>query len=183
MRKMTFWKHVLLAAVVLGTSTAAIALDRDTPFGSIDGGDISLSDWDGQPVLVVNTASMCAFSDQYADLQALYDSYRDQGLVVLAVPSDDFNQELDDNAAVKDFCELTYGIDMPMTVITKVKGRDAHPFFQSLRAEADFTPRWNFNKVLLDRDGNLVDTFGSRVRPLSQSMITQIEALLSVPAG
>lgn len=163
--------------VLLGT--AALALDRDTPFESIDGGTLSLAQWSGQPVLVVNTASMCVFSDQYKDLQALYDRYRDEGLVVLAVPSDDFNQELDNNAEVKEFCELVYGIDMPMTVITSVKGRDAHPFYQSLRDQEGFTPRWNFNKVLLDANGNFVRTFGSRTRPLSRNMISQIEAVLA----
>src|SRR6056297_280025 len=90
----------------------AAALDRAAPFGNIDGGELKLSDWAGQPILVVNTASRCGFTNQYADLQTLYDRYRDRGLVVLAVPSDDFNQELDSNAEVKEFCELQYGIDM-----------------------------------------------------------------------
>jgi glutathione peroxidase len=112
-------------------------------------------------------------------LQALYDRYRDRGLVVLAVPSDDFNQELASNAEVKEFCELIYGIDMPMTVITGVKGRNAHPFYQSLRQEVGFTPRWNFNKVLLDRQGQVVDTFASRVSPLSDQITRQIDSLLS----
>lgn len=163
-------------AILVGQSV--LALDRDTPFASIDGGTLALSHWDGQPVLVVNTASLCAFSGQYADLQALYDRYRNRGLVVLAVPSDDFNQELDDNAAVKDFCELTYGIDMPMTQISRVKGRDAHPFYQSLEDEIGFTPRWNFNKVLIDADGVVVGTFGSQTRPLSRNLISKIEPLL-----
>ena len=93
----------------------AAALDLDTPFQSMSGGTISIAQWHGQPVLVVNTASMCAFSGQYRDLQDLYDRYRDQGLIVLAIPSDDFKQELATNAEVKNFCELQYGIDMPMT--------------------------------------------------------------------
>ncbi len=169
----------LLTGLFLVLGSPSIALDRDTPFDSIDGGTLSLSQWEGQPVLVVNTASMCVFTEQYRDLQTLYDRYRDQGLVVLAVPSDDFNQELASDAEVKDFCELVYGIDMPMTVITGVKGRDAHPFYQSLRQDAGFTPRWNFNKVLLDREGQLVETFASRVSPLSEQITRQVEALLS----
>ncbi|MGJ8623403.1 MAG: glutathione peroxidase [Yoonia sp.] len=165
-------------------ATAATALDRDAPFASIDGGTLNIAQWTGQPVLVVNTASMCAFTDQYRDLQTLYDTYRDAGLVVLAVPSDDFNQELDGNAEVKEFCELVYGIDMPMTEITRVKGRDAHPFYQSLRVEAGFTPRWNFAKVLLDAQGQVAATFGSQVNPLSPKITDRIEALLgSAQAG
>ncbi|NNE87114.1 MAG: glutathione peroxidase [Silicimonas sp.] len=160
------------------TAHQASAVERDAPFGSIDGGTVSLSEWDGQPVLVVNTASQCAFTKQYRALQDLYDQYRDQGLVVLAVPSDDFRQELATNAEVKEFCELQYGIDMPMTVITSVKGDGAHPFFRSVREETGFVPSWNFNKVLIGPDGSVVETFGSTVRPLSQKMTREIEALL-----
>jgi glutathione peroxidase len=129
-------------------------------------------------VLVVNTVSMCAFSGQYRDLQDLYDRYRDQGLIVLAVPSDDFKQELATNAEVKNFCELQYGIDMPMTEITSVKGADAHPFYQSLREDVGFTPRWNFNKVLIDRNGDVVETYGSQVAPMSSAITHQIDALI-----
>ncbi|MGJ8589656.1 MAG: glutathione peroxidase [Yoonia sp.] len=160
-------------------SSQTTALDTQTPFDSIDGGTLTLAQWEGQPVLVVNTASMCVFTEQYRELQALYDRYRDQGLIVLAVPSDDFNQELASDAEVKEFCELIYGIDMPMTVITGVKGRNAHPFYQSLRQEAGFTPRWNFNKVLLDHEGQLVETFASRVSPLSDQITQKIDSLLS----
>ena len=173
----------ILAGLLTLIASHAMALDRDTPFASIDGGTLTLSQWQGQPVLVVNTASLCAFTGQYRDLQTLYDRYRDAGLVVLAVPSDDFNQELASDAEVKDFCELVYGLDMPMTVITSVKGREAHPFYQSLREDSGFTPRWNFNKVLLDGDGNLVATFPSQVSPLSDQVTTRIESILSDLSG
>lgn len=164
-------------ALVLGTQVHAV--DLDAPFASIDGGPLVLSQWEGRPILVVNTASQCAFTRQYRGLQDLYDTYRDQGLVVVAVPSDDFNQELDSNAAVKDFCELQYGIDMPMTTITPVTGRNAHPFYASLREEVDFEPRWNFNKVLIGPDGSVAGTFGSTVRPTAQKLTREIEALLN----
>jgi glutathione peroxidase len=173
----------IIVAFLVVTGSASMALDRDTPFESIYGGTLTLSQWEGQPVLVVNTASLCAFTDQYRDLQALYDRYRDAGLVVLAVPSDDFNQELASNAEVKEFCELIYGLDMPMTIITSVKGRDAHPFYQSLRKETGFTPRWNFNKVLLDGEGNVVDTFPSQTSPLSDEITTQIDRVLADLSG
>lgn len=180
--KLSKYPPVRLTCIIAGLlalfGSHAFAIDRDTPFESIYGGTMTLSEWEGQPVLVVNTASLCAFTEQYRDLQALYDRYRDAGLVVLAVPSDDFNQELANNAEVKDFCELIYGLDMPMTVITSVKGRDAHPFYQSLREDTGFTPRWNFNKVLLDDQGNLVDTFPSHIGPLSDVITVQIDRIL-----
>lgn len=169
----------LVAAIALVIAAPAQALDLTTPFASIDGGEITLADWSGQPVLVVNTASMCGFTDQYRGLQDLYDTYRDRGLVVLAVPSDDFNQELASNEAVKEFCEIEYGIDLPMTEITRVKGRDAHPFYASLRDETGFAPRWNFNKVLIGPDGSVEGTYGSTVRPESRTIVSHIEALLN----
>jgi glutathione peroxidase len=148
-------------------------------FDSIDGGTLSLDDWKGQPVLVVNTASRCGYVNQFDDLQALYDRYRAQGLVVLAVPSNDFRQELATNEAVAEFCEMNFGIDMPMTTITNVKGNAAHPFYQWLADTAGFTPGWNFNKVLLAPDGSVAGTFGAPVKPLSTQITARIEAFLS----
>ncbi|RBI82966.1 glutathione peroxidase [Rhodosalinus halophilus] len=158
---------------------AGLAAAGDWVFDSIDGGKIRLSDYAGQPVLVVNTASLCAFTPQYEGLQALYDRYRDRGFVVLAVPSQDFRQELDSAAEVKEFCELTYGLDLPMTTITRVRGAQAHPFYAWLRASAGFVPAWNFNKVLLDGEGRVVATFGSAARPLSRAITARIEGLLA----
>lgn len=154
------------------------ALELRTPFGSIDGGTLALEDWKGQPVLVVNTASRCGFTKQYDGLQKLYDRYRDAGLVVLAVPSNDFRQELSTDEEVKSFCEVQFGLDIPMTSITHVKGTKAHPFYASLKAEAGFEPKWNFNKVLIGPDGALVATYDSRTRPLSGKITRDIEALL-----
>jgi glutathione peroxidase len=170
--------RILIALLAWFAALPALALDLDAPFSNIDGGTLKLSDWKGQPVLVVNTASHCGFTKQYAGLQALYDTYRDRGLVVLAVPSDDFNQELSSDEAVKEFCELQYGIDMPMTGITHVRGTQAHPFFRSVEKEAGFTPGWNFNKILVGPDGKVAGTWGSPVRPMSRQITGQIEALL-----
>ncbi|MEM9699792.1 MAG: glutathione peroxidase [Pseudomonadota bacterium] len=147
-------------------------------FPNIDGGSHVLSEWSGQPVLVVNTASRCGFTPQYSALQDVYDRYKDRGLVVLAVPSDDFNQELDTASEVKEFCEITFGLDLPMTDITSVKGADAHPFYQSVKAETGFTPRWNFNKVLIAPDGSVAGTWGASTRPTSRQITRAIEALL-----
>ncbi|MEM8731145.1 MAG: glutathione peroxidase [Pseudomonadota bacterium] len=148
-------------------------------FPSIDGGTVSLEDYRGGPVLVVNTASECGFTPQYEGMQALYDTYRDRGLVVLAVPSDDFNQELGSAEEVKEFCELTYGLTFPMTDITPVTGRKAHAFYRSVRRETGFSPRWNFNKILLDGTGEVVATWRSNTKPQSRDITRRIEALLN----
>ena len=149
-----------------------------TIFKSIDGGIIDTNDWRGKPYLIVNTASKCGFTRQYAPLQKLYDRFHDQGLQMIAVPSDDFNQELDTDQEVKTFCELTYGIDMPMSITTSVKGIQAHPFFKAIKKETGFVPSWNFNKVLIDRDGNLAATWGSTTNPMSTKIISAIKASL-----
>ncbi|MEI4262950.1 glutathione peroxidase [Roseovarius sp. D0-M9] len=167
---------ILTIALMLGTQ--AHAVDLRAPFASIDGGTLTLEQWRGQPVLVVNTASRCAFTRQYRGLQDLYDRYRARGLVVLAVPSDDFRQELSSNEEVKEFCELQYGIDMPMTEITPVTGAQAHPFYTTLRSETGFEPRWNFNKVLIGPDGSVVATYGSGIAPLSGEITGAVEDLL-----
>ncbi|MEO9574731.1 MAG: glutathione peroxidase [Lentilitoribacter sp.] len=155
---------VLLAMCFSGIASADLP---DVSFASIDGGQLHMSDWNGRPVMVVNTASQCAFTGQYEELQALYDTYRDEGLVVLAVPSDDFQQELDTAAEVKEFCDMAFGLDMPMTDITSVKGAQAHPLYRSVKSETGFVPRWNFNKVLFGADGDVIATWGSRTSPMS----------------
>lgn len=147
-------------------------------FPSLDGGKIDLDAWQGRPVLVVNTASLCGFTYQYDGLQALYERYSDAGLVVLGVPSDDFSQELANGDQVKEFCAVNFNLTIPLTEITSVKGAKAHPFYKSVKAETGFVPRWNFNKVLLDGDGNVVATFGSNTKPLSRQITSQIEKLL-----
>lgn len=169
----------LLATLLTLLATPLWAVTLDAPFENIDGGTLSLDQWAGHPILVVNTASQCGFTGQYAGLQKLYETYRDRGLVVVAVPSDDFNQELDSNAAVKKFCEVQYGLDMPMTGITPVTGDSAHPFYRSLRAEQGFAPRWNFNKVLISPKGDVVATFGATAKPMSSKLTREIEALLN----
>jgi len=149
-----------------------------TIFKSIDGGIIDTNNWRGKPYLIVNTASKCGFTRQYAPLQKLYDRFHDQGLQMIAVPSDDFNQELDTDQEVKAFCELTYGIDMPMSVTTSVKGDKAHPFFKSLKEESGFVPSWNFNKILIDRNGNLAATWGSTTNPMSAKIVSAVKSSL-----
>ncbi|MDR9395457.1 MAG: glutathione peroxidase [Roseovarius sp.] len=175
--------RILSTLIAILFALPAAALDLDTPFQNIDGGELKLSDWRGQPVLVVNTASRCGFTGQYEGLQALHEKYSARGLVVLAVPSDDFRQELDKAADVKEFCELNYGITLPMTGITSVRGPGAHPFYRSVADEAGFSPSWNFNKILIGPDGTVADTFGSVVRPLSGRITAQVETMLNNSAN
>ncbi|MDT8326704.1 MAG: glutathione peroxidase [Roseovarius sp.] len=156
----------------------AAALNLDAEFGNIDGGTLKLSDWAGRPILVVNTASQCGFTGQYAGLQALHDTYSARGLVVLTVPSDDFRQELASDEAVKEFCEINYGLTLPMTTITPVTGAKAHPFYVSVAQEARFEPSWNFNKILIAPDGTVAGTYGATTRPMSRKMTQAIEAIL-----
>ncbi|MFD0979070.1 glutathione peroxidase [Tropicimonas aquimaris] len=171
--------RILLLAFFISLGKIASAGTVGGTFASIDGGQISLEQWRGQPVLVVNTASRCGFTGQYDGLQALYDRYRERGLVVLAVPSNDFRQELSTSEEVKDFCEITFGLDIPMADITHVRGPDAHPFYQSVRAETGFVPNWNFNKILVGPDGSVVETWGSVTKPESRKITRRIEALLN----
>lgn len=147
-------------------------------FKSIDGGTIDLDEFRGRPVLVVNTASLCGFAAQFDDLQELHDDYAGRGLVVLAVPSDDFDQELQSADAVKDYCATNFDLTIPMTDITHVKGEEAHPFYAWLADEHGFVPGWNFNKVLIGPQGQLVKTWGSVMRPDAAPVVSEIEALL-----
>lgn len=171
----------LLMAVLVGMLGAfgASAGTRDAVFPNIDGGTLQLSDWAGQPVLVVNTASECGFTYQYDGLQALYDRYKARGLVVLAVPSDDFNQELASADDVKEFCEVSFGLDLPMADISRVKGSQAHAFYKAVKVQTGFAPTWNFNKVLIGADGQVLGTWGSSTKPQSPKIIRAIEPLLN----
>ncbi len=167
---------LLTALILLAKVVQAAPLTAE--FSSIDGGKLSLEDWRGQPVLVVNTASLCGFTGQYSALQDLHEAYEDRGLVVLAVPSNSFNQELETTEEVKEFCEFNYNLTLPMTDITEVKGPNAHPFYKEVAAEVGFIPSWNFNKILIGPQGTVVATYGSGTKPNASKLINQIEALL-----
>lgn len=169
----------ILGVILSIWAAVAVAGTREVVFSNIDGGQHDFRQWAGQPVLVVNTASECGFTGQYEGLQALHERYKARGLVVLAVPSDDFRQELGSAAAVKAFCDVNFGLDLPMTDITHVKGPQAHPFYKAVRAETGFVPKWNFNKVLIGPDGRVVETWPSSVRPMSGQVRRAIEPLLN----
>lgn len=157
------------------------ATAHDFSFRTIDGGQLPLDQFAGRPVLVVNTASECGFTPQYAGLEALWRRYRDRGLAVIGVPSNDFGQqEPGANAAIKDFCEKNYDVDFPLAAKEKVSGDDAHPFYRWAAAEggADAAPRWNFHKYLIGPYGDLAGAFPSQVKPLDQSVTEAIDRLI-----
>ena len=175
-------RRALIAALALAPVSlhAGELTAHDFAFRAIDDGIIRLADFAGQPVLVVNTASRCGFTYQYDQLQALYDAYRGQGLVVLGVPSGDFNQELATEAEVQYFCEVNFNLDFPMTAITPVRGTAAHPFYAWAANDLGRSkaPRWNFHKYLVDGSGRLVGAWGSRTEPMSAPIRDEVEKLL-----
>ncbi len=173
-------RRIFMTAAVSSLAMPALANITENPiprftFVSADGGFLDTDDWKGRPVLVVNTASRCGFTGQFDNMQALYDEYRDRGLLVVATPSDDFNQELADIGEVKQFCQLNFGLDIPMTDIVHIKGEGAHPFYAWLRQNAAYEPRWNFNKVLIGADGRVRGTWGSLTKPDSSTIRDLIE--------
>lgn len=139
----------------------------------------SLCEFQGKVVLVVNTASFCGFTQQYEGLEALYRNYKDQGLVVLGFPSNDFgNQEPGSNQQIAEFCSNTFSIRFPMFAKTKVRGPGANPLFAELARLAE-APGWNFHKYLIGRDGRLVSSYSSAVSPNSRRLRSDLQAALS----
>ncbi len=174
-----------IVALTLPASTGSRALAGSGDafaygFTAIEGHELPLEQFRGRPMLIANTASFCAFTRQYGELQRLWERYRDRGLVVLGVPSDDFNQEMDDDAAIREFCEVQFGIDFPMTERVSVRGRDSHPLFSHIRSELGQRagPNWNFFKYLIAPDGRVVGSWSSRVAPDAAAIVEAIEALL-----
>nr|WP_254598391.1 glutathione peroxidase [Polynucleobacter arcticus] len=139
----------------------------------------NLCQYQGKVILVVNTASFCGFTSQYDGLEKLYAKYKDRGLVVLGFPSNDFGQqEPGSNKEIADFCKNTYDVKFPMFAKSAVSGKNPNPLFKMLIAKTGTTPKWNFYKYLIDRNGNVIDAFGSMTKPTSTSITGEIEKLL-----
>ena len=152
----------------------------DFKIESITGEVIDLNEFQNKVVLITNTASYCGFTKQYSDLQKLWQKYKEEGLIVLGVPSNSFNQEKSNEKDVKDFCEVNFNINFPMTKITEVKGDNAHEIFKWAKKNhgKSAIPKWNFHKILINKKGKIEDTFASFTNPMSNKITSKIENLL-----
>ena len=152
----------------------------DFKIEAINGEIINLNEYKNKVVLMVNTASYCGFTKQYTDLQSLWDKYKKKGLIVLGVPSNSFNQEKDSNKDIKEFCEVNFNINFPLTTITNVKGDNAHDIFKWAQKNYGNSaiPKWNFHKILINKEGRIEETFSSFTKPNSKKIISLIEKIL-----
>ena len=152
----------------------------DLNIEGISGETINFRDFKNKVVLVVNTASYCGFTKQYEDLQNLWVKYNKKGLIVLGVPSNSFNQEKKKNSEVKEFCEVNFNITFPLTVVTEVKGKNAHELFKWAKANHgnSAVPKWNFYKILINKEGKIEETFSSFTKPLSNKIVNKINSIL-----
>ena len=152
-------------------------LASDFSFIGVDGKAINLVDYKEKVIIVVNVASRCGFTNQYEGLQTLWSKYKGEGLVVIGVPSNNFRQEPGTNIEIKTFCETTFGIDFPITEKMNVIGKDAHSFFKWAKNNygTGAVPKWNFHKIIIGKNGKVVETFASITKPSSKKFITTIE--------
>ena len=153
----------------------------DFQIESISGEIINFKEYENKVILLVNTASYCGFTKQYDDLQRLWDQYKSQGLIVLGVPSNSFNQEKKKNSEIKKFCEINFNINFPLTTITEVKGNNAHEIFKWAKENhgKSAIPKWNFHKLLINKMGKIEETYSSLTKPTSKKIISRIESLLN----
>tara|TARA_B100001093_G_scaffold517979_1_gene601228 strand:+ start:1661 stop:2197 length:537 start_codon:yes stop_codon:yes gene_type:complete len=175
-------KKFLILIFMFSFFTKVPASDKvtayDHEFIGINGDIIRLSDYKNKVIVIVNVASRCGYTPQYEDLQELWTEYKDKDLVVIGVPSNNFRQEPASNNEIKVFCETNFGITFPMTEKINVIGKDSHPFFKW--AKKDFgigaIPKWNFHKIIIGKNGRVIDTFASFTKPTSSKFIKVIES-------
>jgi len=179
-------KYFLLIMIMSFFSTKTYGsyekLAYDFNFNDLDGTQLNLSEYKGKVIVVVNVASQCGFTNQYEDMQNVWQQYQNKGLIMLGVPSNDFGkQEPGDSKEIKNFCEAKFGITFPMTEKVIVKGDNAHPFY--IWAKKNFgnsaVPKWNFHKIIIGKDGKIVDTFASITNPSSKKFIKALEKALN----
>ena len=180
MRKIIF---LLSIAMFIFKSSATANYKKkfyDFSIESITGEIINFKDYKNKVILVVNTASNCGFTKQYNELQELWDIYKEKGLIVLGVPSNSFNQEKNNNSDIKEFCEVNFNINFPLSTLTEVKGKNAHELFIWAKNNhgKSAEPKWNFHKILINKEGKVHDTFASFTKPMSKKIIQAIENIL-----
>ena len=180
-RAMLYSLFLIITGIFPSSPAESYTLNAyDFKFKDIDGNDLRFKDYKGKVLLIVNVASKCGFTGQYEGLQAVWDKYKDKDFVLIGIPSNDFYQEYKDEKDVKNFCELTFGVNFPMTSITKVRGNNAHPFYKwaKLTYGNKTIPKWNFHKILVNKEGKIIDTFSSTTKPNSEKVISKINSQL-----
>jgi glutathione peroxidase len=170
-------RRLVLASPLLMAAAPAPSV-FDFTLLRLEGGDMPLAEFRGRALMVVNTASFCGFTPQYAALQRLHDRFEARGFAVIGVPSNDFRQESTDNARIRQFCDTMFGITFPMAALTRVRGPEAHPLFAWLARSAGGPPRWNFHKFLVARDGRSVRAFPTATEPEAPVLVRAVEAAL-----
>ena len=180
MRKVILFLSIVMFFFKTSTSANYEKKFYDFTIESITGEIINFEDYKNKVILVVNTASFCGFTKQYDELQELWELYKEQGFIVLGVPSNSFNQEKKNNADVKEFCEVNFNISFPLTTITEVKGENAHELFKWAKKNhgKSAVPKWNFHKILINKEGKVEDTFASFTNPMSKKLINLIKSIL-----
>ena len=153
----------------------------DFQIESINGEIINFKEYENKVILLVNTASYCGFTRQYDDLQNLWDQFKTKGLIVLGIPSNSFNQEKKNNSEIKKFCEMNFNINFPLSTLTDVKGNNAHEIFKWAKENhgKSAIPKWNFYKILINKEGKIEETYSSLTKPTSNKIIKKIESLLN----
>ena len=179
------FKKFLLIIIMSIFTTNTLADDNklayDFSFNDLDGSLLNLSQFKGKVIVIVNVASQCGFTKQYEDMQNIWEKYQAKGIIMLGVPSNDFgNQEPGDNKEIKNFCESKFGITFPMTEKVSVKGENAHPFYKWAKENhgKSAIPKWNFHKIIIDKEGKVKNTFASITNPSSKKFILSIEKAL-----
>ena len=177
-------KKILIIFIMFSFFTKVIAENNGTAydyqFNSIDGDLIKLNQYKDKVIVVVNVASRCGYTPQYEDLQSLWSKYKDKNVVVLGVPTNNFRQEPGNNKQIKDFCETNFGITFPMSEKIDVIGSNSHPFYQWARKDYGIgaIPKWNFHKIIIGKNGKIVETFSSITKPSSKKFTKTIEDLI-----
>ena len=171
---------IFFLILFMSNADASEKIFHDFTIESISGETINLSDYKSKVVLLVNTASKCGFTPQYSGLQKIYERYKNDGFVVLGVPTNDFNQELSIESDVKEFCEIRFGVEFPMSSIQPIRGENAHPVYKWIQSNVSVIgqPRWNFHKYLIGKDGKIINWFSSMTSPTSEGLVNQIETAL-----
>ena len=172
----------LLLLITFGASHMSFAAScpdlYNHQFTTLQGAKINLCDYQDKPILVVNTASKCGFTPQFEGLEGLYKKHKEQGLLIIGFPSNDFRQESGDDKQIGDFCKMTYGVEFPMVSKSSVAGKNANPFYKQLALKSGSTPQWNFYKYVIAPGGKEVTAFESTVQPNSADIANKIKPYL-----